>query len=801
MRTLLQDLRYGVRMLLKRPSFTFIAVLTLALGIGANTAIFSVINGVLLRPLPFSEADRLVRVYEKRLKLGRVRNSVSAPDFIDWRSQNRVFEDIAAYAPWSTNLTGGDEPQRLSGTVTSASLFSVLGVQPQLGRTFLAEEDQPNGNRVVILSHALWQRRFGADPGIVGKPIVLNGANFTVVGVMPAGFEFPSKETELWSPLGLDTANQEGRGSHFLDVVARLKPGVTLQLAQSNMDAIAGELEKQYQVNTGHGVNIFPLYEEIVGNVRPALLVLLGAVGLVLLIACANVANLLLVRTVSRQKEIAIRATLGASRGRIIQQLLTESVLLGLLGGALGLLLAIWGTDLLINISPSNMPRISEITIDYRVLGFTFAISLLTGVIFGLLPALQALRVNVNDSLKSEGRGVVGSSSRSRARSVLIVTEIALALVLLVGAGLLIKSFKRLGEVDPGFKPDNVLTMQLSLPRSKYSKPEQQSAFLQQVLERIEAVPGVGSVSVVAGPPFSGLTASRYFQIEGRPPRPAGEGLNAGYNAASPNYFQTLGIPLRRGRDFTKQDVMGTPEVVIINEAMARRFWPDEDAVGGRLRIGEDAWRTVVGVVGDVRHTGLDEEPKPEMFYPYLQSPLSFMTLMVRSTTDEKALRASIQREIRAVDPDLPVYGIKSMEQMISESVSPRRLNMILLTTFAVVALVMAALGIYGVMAYSVSQRTHEIGIRMALGAQRGDVLKMIVGQGMILTLMGIGIGLAASFGLTRLMRSLLYGVTATDPLTYIAVALVLGTVALMASLIPARRATRVDPMEALRYE
>jgi len=801
MRTFMQDLRYGVRMLLKRPGFTFIAVLTLALGIGANTAIFSVINGVLLRPLPFAEADKLVRVYEKRLKLGRQRNAVSAPDFIDWRSQNRVFEDIAAYAPWSTNLTGGDEPMRLAGTVTSASLFSVLGVRPQLGRTFLAEEDQPNGDRVVILSHGLWQRRFGSDTGVVGRSIVLNGASFTVVGVMPAGFEFPSKETELWAPLGLDPSNQEGRGSHYLDVVARLKPGVTLQQAQANMETIAGELEKQYQVNTGHGVNIFPLYEEIVGSVRTALLVLLGAVGLVLLIACANVANLLLVRTVARQKEIAIRTTLGASRRRIIQQLLTESILLGVLGGALGLLLAVWGTDLLINISPSNMPRMSEITIDYRVLGFTFAISLLTGVIFGLLPALQALRFNINESLKSEGRGVVGSSSRSRARSVLIVTEIALALVLLVGAGLLIKSFKRLGEVDPGFKPDNVMTMQLSLPRAKYGKPEQQSAFIQQVLERIEAVPGVGSVSMVAAPPFSGFTASRYFQIEGRPPRPAGEGFNAGYNSASPNYFQTLGIPLRRGRDFTRQDVMGTPEVVIINEAMARRFWPDEDAIGGRLRIGEDAWRTVVGVVGDVRHTGLDEEPKPEMFYPYLQSPLSFMTLMVRSATDEKSLRASIQREIRAVDPDLPVYGIKSMEQLISESVSPRRLNMILLTTFAIVALVLAALGIYGVMAYSVSQRTHEIGIRMALGAQRGDVLKMIVGQGLILTLTGIGIGLAASFGLTRLMASLLYGVTATDPLTFIVVALVLGTVALMASFIPARRATRVDPMEALRYE
>ncbi len=801
MKNLLQDMRYGFRMLLKRPGFTAIAVLTLALGIGANTAIFSVVNGVLLRPLPFAESDRLVRVYEKRLKLGRLRNPVSAPDFFDWRSQNQVFEEIAAYTEWNTNLTGGEEPERVAGTVSTAALFSVLGVQPALGRAFLPEEDQPNANRVVLLSHGLWQRRFGADPGVVGKPIVLNGVNFTVIGVMPSGFEFPFKETELWAPLGLDPADPGGRGGHFLDVVARLKPGVTLQQAQSNMDVIAGELEKQYQVNTGHGVNIFPLFEEIIGSVRPALMVLLGAVGFVLLIACANVANLLLVRTVGRQKEIAIRTTLGASRRRIIQQLLTESILLGVLGGVLGLLLAYWGTDLLISISPADMPRVSEITIDRRVLGFTFAISLLTGVIFGLLPAFQALRVNVNESLKVEGRGSIGSSSRSRARSILIVTEVALALVLLVGAGLLIKSFKRLQDVDPGFKADQVLTMQLSLPRAKYSKPEQQTAFVQQVLERIKAVPGVGSVSTVVGPPLSGINASRYFQIEGRPPQPVGEGFNTHYNLASPEYFHTLSIPMLAGRDFSRQDVIGTPEVVIINQAMARRFWPNQDPLGQRLRISEEPWRTVVGIVGDVRHNGLDEEPKPEMFYPIMQTPLPFMTLMVRSTTDEKSLVASIQREIRAVDADQPVFSVKTMEQLVDESVSSRRLNMILLTTFAVVALTLAALGIYGVMAYSVGQRTHEIGVRMALGAQPGDVLRMIVGQGMILTFIGVGIGLIAAIALTRLMASLLYGVTATDPWTFAGVALVLSLVALLASFIPARRATKVDPMVALRYE
>jgi putative ABC transport system permease protein len=801
MRTLLQDVRYAARVLVRQPGFAAVAVLTLALGVGANTAIFSVVNAVLLRPLPFAEPDQLVRVYEKRPKLGRTRNVVSAPDFIDWRGQSQTFDSMAAYNGWGASLTGDGEPQRITGALASADLFRVLRAEPMLGRAFAAEEDRPGAPRVVVISHGLWRRRFGADPSAVGKAVTLGGEPYTVVGVMPPAFQFPDPETEVWAPLALDPQDQSSRGSHYLSVVARLKTGVTREQAQAEMDAIAGRLEQQYQVNTGHGVNVFALHDEVVGGVRKSLFVLLGAVGFVLLIACANVANLLLARGAARQAEIAVRTALGASRWRVVRQLLTESLLLFVWGGALGLLLAVWGVDLFVALSPPGTPRVHEIRADAWVFGFTFLVSLATGVVFGLLPALQASKPDLHAALKEGGRDRLGGGSRTRLRGLLVVAEVASAVVLLVGAGLLLKSFVRLRQVSPGFDTANVLTMQLSLPPSRYRDGASQAAFFRQLLQRVEALPGVRAAGAVAGLPLTGNMASRYFEIEGRPPRPAGEGLNANFNLASPGYFRALGVPLVSGRQFDERDASGAPEVVVVNETMARRFWPDEDPLGKRLRIANNPWRTVVGVVADVKNDGLSAEPKPEMFYPLLQSPLPFMTLVVRTDTDPKTLAAAVGREVRAVDADEPVYDVKTMDERLAESVSPQRLTTLLVGVFAALAMTLAGVGIYGVISYSVAQRTREMGVRMALGAQKGDVLKLVLRQGLLLALAGVLIGLAGAFALTRVMSGLLYGVSVTDPATFAGVAVMLTAVALVACLVPALRAARVDPMVALRYE
>ncbi|HXG64194.1 MAG TPA: ABC transporter permease [Blastocatellia bacterium] len=800
METLSQDLRYGVRMLLKNPGFTAAALLALTLGIGANTAIFSVVNAVLLRPLPFEESERLVLVWEKRMALGRVRNVASFPDYYDWKAQNTVFEDMAAYRGGGFTL-GGDTPERIQGTVTTPNLFSVLRVQPQTGRSFLPEEDQPGNNLVVILSHGLWQRRFAADPNIVGQTVLMNDRNYTVVGVMPADFIYPNRRTEIWVPLTPDQDDRNNRGGHSLGVIARLKPGITLDQARAEMDGIAANLEQQYQVNTGHGVNIFPLYEEVVGDIRPMLWVAFGAVGFVLLIACANVANLLLARAATRQKEIALRTALGAGRGRIVRQLLTESLLLALAGGALGVLLALWGVDALLTISPNSIPRVWEIGLDGRVLGFTLLVTLATGLFFGLIPALQASRPNLNEALKEGGRTLSASFRRNRLRSIFVISEVAICLVLLIGAGLMARSFIRLLDVDPGFNPENVLTANVSLSPIKYREPHQRVAYYRESLEKIKALPGVQAAGIILDLPMSGNAASRYFRIEGRPPQPPGQGYNTNLNATAPGYFKTMGIPLIAGRDFDERDVIGAPEVVIINEAMAREFWPDEDPLGKRLAVGDGPWRTVIGVVGNVKYRGLDADTRQEMYWPYYQMGFSGGTFVARTGSDPENMAAAVRSAMQEVDRDQPVYNIRAMEEVMSETVAPRRFNMLLLAIFAGVALALAAVGIYGVMAYTVNRRTHEIGIRMALGASRGDVLKLVVGQGMALAAVGVSIGLVAAYGLTRLLASLLFGVSDKDPVTFIALSLLLAGVALLACYVPARRATKVDPMVALRNE
>ncbi len=801
METLFQDIRYGIRTLARNPGFAAIAVIALALGIGANSAIFSVVNAVLLRPLQFEKPEQLVLVWEKRMALGRVRNPASSPDFVDWRAQNQVFEDMAAYAGRGFNLTGADEAERLEGAAVSPSMFTILRAQPRLGRVFQDDEAKTGQNAVVILGNGLWQRRFGADPDIAGKTVRLNDTPYTVIGVMPADFIFPNSRTEVWVPLTFSPEDLNSRGSHFLNVVARLKSGVTLDEARENMNAIASSLEQQYQVNTGHGVNVFPLYEEVVSSARPALLVLLGAVAFVLLIACANVANLLLARGSTRQKEIAIRTALGARRGRIVRQLLTESVLLALAGGIVGTLLALWGLDLLLTVGTDSIPRAKEIKLDTTVLVFTLLVSFVTGLIFGIIPALQASKPNLNESLKEGSRGASASFFRNRVRSLFVIAEVAICLVLLIGAGLMIKSFARLLNVSTGFNPENVLTFNIALSNSKYNTSEQVTAFYQQTLERISALPGAQSAAAIAALPLAGGFGSRYFGIEGRPPQPPGQGFNANLNVSSPGYFQTMNIPLVAGRDFDERDVMKSPPVAVINQEMARRYWPDEDPIGKRLAVGNDAWRMIVGVVGDVKQSTLDAETRPEMFWPYYQMGLTFATIAVRTSGEPEMLTASLRSEMQSIDKDLPLYNIKTMDKVVSESVSSRRLNVLLLGTFGGLALVLAAVGLYGVMSYSVTQRTREIGIRMALGANRSDVLRLVIGQGLILTLIGVAVGLGAAVGLTRLMSSLLYGVSATDSITFAFISLLLTGVASAASYIPARRAMKVDPMIALRYE
>ncbi|HEV3469187.1 MAG TPA: ABC transporter permease [Pyrinomonadaceae bacterium] len=802
MRTLLQDLRYGLRRLSKSRGFTLVAVGALALGIGANTAIFSVVNAVLLRPLPYPEPEQLVQLWESRPRQNMARVESSPNEFLAWAEESQSFQQLAAVDFASFNLTGRGEPERVSAVLVTAGYFPLLGVAPELGRAFLAEEDQPGKNNVVVLSHDLWQNSFGSDPSVVNQTVSLDAVACTVVGVMPRGFRLPG-DARLARPIAFTAEDRARAGSHFLQVFGRLKDGVTRERAEAELAGIAARLEQTFAAtNVGHQIVIVPLHEQLVGDVRPALLVLLGAVGLVLLIACANLANLLLARAEARRKEVAVRAALGASRWRIVRQLLAESVLLSAAGGAAGLLLAVWGVDLLISLDPAGVRRVGEVSLDAGVLAFTVALSLATGVVFGLAPALQASKTDFVETLKEGGRSSSGGRRRSRLRSTLVASEVALTLVLLVGAGLLVKSFARLLEVDPGLDPRGVLTLDVSLPPAKYPERQQIAAFYEQLLAEVAALPGVEKAGAVNVLPLGGNDTSNFVQIEGRPPLPSGQALRAGRRNVGADYFGALRIPLKGGRAFAPSDSAEAPPVVVINEAMARAFFAGEDPIGRRIRTGDRSpWVTVVGVVGDVRHRGLDVETRPEMFFPHAQSPSREMTLAVRTAGDPVALVGPVRERVRAVDRDQPVGNVKTMEAWLAESVASRRFSVLLLAAFALVAAVLAALGIYGVVSYGVAQRTHELGLRIALGARRADVLRLVIRQGMKMTLVGAAVGLAASLALTRVMSGLLYGVSATDPSVYAAVSLLVAAVAFLACYVPARRATRVDPMEALRHE
>lgn len=804
MSNILKDIRYGIRSLVRHPGFTAVAVITLALGIGANTAIFSVVNAVLLKPLPFNDPERLVWVWDTQPQLATTPTSL--PDFLGWKDQNKSFEHLAAFISGNMFLDAGDGTTDTRVGLVTPELFSVFHVSPILGRTFTYEETLPGRFRMAVLSHSMWQNRFGSDPNVVGRTIQLSGAAYTIIGVMQPGFSYPDR-AELWRPLPIDPARLDP-GPHYLKVVGRLKSEVTLAQAQADMSIIAARLSQQNrEKNAGHGVKLERLTKVVVGDASLALYLLLGAVGFVLLIACANLANLMLARVGARQKEIAVRTALGASRLRIVRQLLIESIMLALGGGVIGLLLAIWAVSWIVSLSADTIPRVHEISVDPRVAGFTLLISLVTGVLFGLAPALQVSRPDLTDALKESGRSTAGLR-RNRLRSALVVSEIALSLVLLVGAGLMIRSFAKLNQVDPGFNPAQVMSLGVTLLRSKYPNDEQVGTLFSQIVERAAAVPGVVSAAAITDLPLTGSNTSDSFTIEGRPPIPKESEPSTEYHVVTPRYFDSMGIPLLSGRDFAHTDTKQSPNVVVINETFARRHFTGENPLGHRLKLQgqERDPLLIVGVVGNVRQLGLDEQPPPEVFVPFLQDPLSetyqrSMTIVAQTKSDPGAIAGSLRSALASFDKSLPVYALKPMTEHLRDSLARRRFNLILLTVFSCVALVLAAVGIYGVISYGVTQRTHEMGIRMALGAKPRDVLSLVVRQAMLLALGGVGIGLLASWALTRLMKGLLFSVSVTDPMTFVAIALLMTLIALIACLIPALRATKVDPLVALRYE
>jgi putative ABC transport system permease protein len=800
---MLKDLHFAVRTLLKRPGFLFIAISTLALGIGATTAMFTVVNSVLLRPLQFPEPERLVLLEGINPRQGINQSNMSVPDIVDWQQQSQSFEQIAGYYTGGVFLAIGDENERVRASGVSAEFFPLLRTQPLHGRTIQAADAQRQEDSVAVISYALWQRRFGGASDVVNRQVMLNGKSSTIVGIMPAGFNYPG-DTEMWVAFPLDPSN-EPRDNRYVNVVARLRPGASITQAQAELDTINQRLAQNYVVtNAGWSVRLTELRERMVGQLRPSLLMLFGAVAFVLLIAVANVANLLLARAAYRQKEIALRAALGASRLRIVRQLLTESVLLSIVSGAIGLALSVWLIKLLVALSPPNSPRFDEISINWQVFAFAFGLTIVAGLLFGLVPALQTSRTNLNETLKESGRSGGPGGTRNRVGSLLIVSEVALSFVLLAGAGLLIKSFVHLREIDSGFQPENVLAVRLTLPPGKYKQGEPRAQIFQQLLAQVKTVPGVQSAGAILSLPLGGDTfnVGRGVLLDGRPPAPE-NASNAMYVAITPDYFQTLQIPVQQGRAFTDYDNAQSTKVVVINETMARQLWPGESPVGRRFSIWRDEKfsREVVGVVGDTR-SSLDEPATSQIYVPYAQDGTwGSLSLVVRTNGEPTALAASVREAIRSVDKGVAIYNLRPMNDVVSTSAAPRRLPMLLLSAFAGVAMLLAMLGIYGITSYYVTQRTHEIGVRMALGAQIADVLKLVLRRAMLLAVVGVGLGLAGAFAVTRYLETLLFGVKPIDVITFAAVALGLVLVALVASLIPARRATKVDPLTALRYE
>lgn len=813
MQKLWYDLAFGFRMLLKNPRFTTVAVLSLAIGIGANTAIFSVTNALLLRPLPYKDSERLVILWNRSPGLNVEQDWFSPGQYLDIKAENQVFENVAATIDSSFNLTGQGIPERVEGARVSSSLFPVLGTQPMVGRAFNPDEDDQGKPTTAILSYGFWQRHFGGDQNVIGKTLLLNDNSIEIVGVMPRDFvlnkevmptvnKISNAEVLLSLPMGW--GKRTTRTNEDYNIFGRLKPGIGMAQAQADVDRIVSGMKEQYPENYPPGggfmISVVPLIQQVVGDLTRPLLILLGAVAFVLLIACANVANLQLARATVRQREIAIRAAVGAGRRCIIRLLLTESVLLSLMGGAMGLIFALAGLRLLVRLGPETLPRLNEVGTDASVLAFTFMVSVLVGILFGMLPAFRASRVDLNGVLKEGGR--TSNASHHRARDLFVIVQVALSLLLLIGAGLLIRSYAQIQIASPGFNPKNVLSFRLSLPNSKYKGPAVTN-FYKQLSERIKAIPGVESVGTSYSLPMSSVAlAWGPITIEGYVPRNSADFIMSNERFVSPGYFAAMGVPLVKGRLFDERDVKDAQQTVIVNENLAQRFWPNQDPIGRRLERGDtEPWRTVVGVVRDTKEFSVDKEPPISIYHPHEQFPIGTMFLVVRSTTDAAGLTSSITSQIRQLDPELPAFEFKTMGQRLSESLTRRRFSTLLLSTFAAVALVLSAIGIYGVMAYSVTQRTQEIGIRMALGAQPGRIMRMVVRHSFILTVVGVLIGLGSAFALTRVMSSLLYGVSATDVLTFSIPPLVLGLVALLASYFPARRAARVDPTIALRSE